>query len=327
MAPRKTTTAPRRTTPKTPPRVGQSTARPVLGAQQKRDAAKAAREAKDAARTASMVGAGLLVEHGETEDTDEVDAALATLDQTGDAVTVTVTAEFDADQAKLDAEPANTLAASRAAATAAAAAGTLPPPAESPRIAGARAQATSTARAFAWERDGHPLDPNEILVTFLIDRCSDEHTAPNQGRPFINENGRVFLHTEWFMAWILDEYNLVPPKSAVSRLFRDHDLWPRTFPFPGETYARGLYQGAAPKGTENIPRRGKATRAPAAPKAPPSPEIEALGDHLCLTLDAVLSNLHDENDAASGDILGALDKTDLAWLADRVARHLRTLKS
>lgn len=318
---------------KTTTRVGQSTARPVLTAAQKKAAAAAKRreklQANDRARAAAAESAAAEADElaADQDEMDAEDAALEALSNTTAEAAAAILAAVDADPERAEAimsgddvPKTSTLAAARAASTAAATAGELP--GRSPRVAAARA----SAQEFTWERSpGHPLDPNELLVTFLIERCSPDHNAPNDGRPFINTSGRVFLHTEWFMAWIKDGYSLTPPKGIVTKLFRSHSLEPRAFAFPGTNYSRGLYQGPAPTGTENIKRRQKAAGGGGGPAAttPPSPQIELLGDRLCLAIDQVFTVDDDPADPP----LAELDKTALAWLGLRVGRHIKTLVS
>ena len=112
--------------------------------------------------------------------------------------------------------------------------------------------------AFTW-----PIKPEKLFSEYLKARVTADADGPNRKQPFITETGVLRVHsTDWVAA--LTEQGIDAPKSAAAKVLRDAGLSVKSFPLPGEDRAFGFYTGPAPKGTEKLPRRAAAKRAPRA---------------------------------------------------------------
>jgi hypothetical protein len=119
----------------------------------------------------------------------------------------------------------------------------------------------ATPAGFEW-----PKAAAEVLLDYLSAEVSGDQDAPNHDRPFIDPNGVLRVHSDHWRGWLTDQ-GLSPSKGEAAAPLRDAGLGVRSFPLPGQNgKARGFYTGPAPKGTEDLPRRARATRAAAAPR-------------------------------------------------------------
>jgi hypothetical protein len=119
-------------------------------------------------------------------------------------------------------------------------------------------KAPATPVAFEW-----PQAPGKLLNAYLTARVTADEDGPARKQPFIGENGVLRVHSSDWVAW-LGAQGIHPGKSVAAAPLRDAGLGVRSFPIPGESFAYGFYTGPAPKGTEKLPRRKGAARAPRA---------------------------------------------------------------
>ena len=117
--------------------------------------------------------------------------------------------------------------------------------------------------AFQW-----PKAASAVLLDYLTARVSAEFDAEHPARPYINSNGKLFVHSTDWRDWLLEQ-GLAPSKSEAAKPLRDNVGVVRATPLPGMDKALGFYQGTAPKGTEKLPRRE--SRAASGPRAPRTP--------------------------------------------------------
>lgn len=105
--------------------------------------------------------------------------------------------------------------------------------------------------AFQW-----PKAASAVLLDYLTARVSAEFDPEHPARPYINSNGKLFVHSTDWRDWLLEQ-GLAPSKSEAAKPLRDNVGVVRATPLPGMDKALGFYQGTAPKGTENLPRRSR----------------------------------------------------------------------
>ena len=117
--------------------------------------------------------------------------------------------------------------------------------------------------AFQW-----PKAASAVLLDYLTARVSAEFDPEHPARPYINSNGKLFVHSTDWRDWLLEQ-GLAPSKSEAAKPLRDNVGVVRATPLPGMDKALGFYQGTAPKGTEKLPRRE--SRAASGPRAPRTP--------------------------------------------------------
>lgn len=153
----------------------------------------------------------------------------------------------------------------------------LPPPPPAPAAA-----ARHTVNPFG-DKTGAAL-----LVEYLKDQVSDAPDAPAKSKPYINSEGRVFLHSSWWHDWLVDHGHAMT-KAQAQKPLRDAGLSPRAVPVPELGHALGLYQGAAPAGTEDCPRRAGRARTATLATAP-NPEVQATADKLLAPLIAEIES-------------------------------------
>src|ERR1700733_7679122 len=123
--------------------------------------------------------------------------------------------------------------------------------------------------AFQW-----PKSAASVLLDYLSARVSAEFDPEHPARPYINSNGKLFVHSTDWRDWLL-ENGLAPSKSEAAKPLRDNVGVVRATPLPGMDKALGFYQGPALPGTEGLPRRE--SRAASGPRAPRNP-LSALND-------------------------------------------------
>src|SRR4051794_15261478 len=111
-----------------------------------------------------------------------------------------------------------------------------------------------------------PKDPQLVLGEYLAERVSADQDAPNRSLPFIS--GDVLrVHPSDWLSW-LGDHGMAAPKREALAVLKDAGLVQKVYALPGEDgRSRGFYTGAAPKGTEKLPRRVVA-RAQGKPRSP-----------------------------------------------------------
>jgi hypothetical protein len=124
-----------------------------------------------------------------------------------------------------------------------------------------KAKAAAAKPEFTW-----PKPPAKLLAEYLKARVTADADGPNRKQPFINEAGVLRVHSTDWMEWLAAN-DMAPSKGEAAKPLRDAGLAVRSFPLPGEDRAFGFYTGAAPAGTERLPRRA-GTRRAAAPRNP-----------------------------------------------------------
>jgi hypothetical protein len=143
------------------------------------------------------------------------------------------------------------------------------PEAVKPKPAKAKAAATATKSKaapakpeFEW-----PKPPAKLLGEYLKARVTADADGPNRKQPFINEGGVLRLHSTDWIEWLVSQ-GIAVSKSVAAEPLRAAGLAVKSFPLPGEDRAFGFYTGPAPAGTDKLPRRAGAARAPRAPRNP-----------------------------------------------------------
>jgi hypothetical protein len=110
--------------------------------------------------------------------------------------------------------------------------------------------------AFTW-----PKPANAVLLDYLTANVSDAAEAPNQGLPFITEDGTLRIRSEHWRDWLVEQ-GIAPSKMEATKPIRDLDYKMKPYALPGEGRSHGFYTGPAPEGTGDLPRRkgGRGTR-------------------------------------------------------------------
>ena len=98
--------------------------------------------------------------------------------------------------------------------------------------------------AFQW-----PKAASVVLLDYLTARVSAEFDPEHPARPYINSNGKLFVHSTDWRDWLLEQ-GLAPSKSEAAKPLRDNVGVVRATPLPGMDKALGFYQGPALPGTD-----------------------------------------------------------------------------
>lgn len=188
----------------------------------------------------------------------ELDAALTSNNNPTEDTTMSTTTETPAAEPKPAA--AKRTASKRAASKRAAAKPAAKPAAES--------------AGFEW-----PKPFAELLLEYLRERISTDADAPAKGLPHITESGILRVRGEDWREWLAAQ-EIAAPKAVAAAAMRDGLGIMKALPIAGEGRAMGFYQGPAPAGTEDLPRRAGG-RSAGAPKRSSNPfarfDAEALG--------------------------------------------------
>jgi len=115
---------------------------------------------------------------------------------------------------------------------------------------GAKAPKAAKVEApkFEW-----PKPAGELLVEYLTERVSAEFNAGQEARPYVNSNGRLFVHSTDWAEW-LDSKHIGGSKMDRAEPLRQIGQT-RATPIPGTDHRLAFYSGPVPKGAESLPRR------------------------------------------------------------------------
>lgn len=109
----------------------------------------------------------------------------------------------------------------------------------------------------------------ERLFEYLRDSVTTEFDPERELRPYVNANGKLFIHSSDWIEW-LTNHGTPFAKSEAAQPLRELGLVVRATPIPTKDYAKGFYQGALPAKVKDLPRR-ESRRAVAGPRATRNP--------------------------------------------------------
>lgn len=111
------------------------------------------------------------------------------------------------------------------------------------QIANGRA-ATATAKAGAPIKDTIGVDAGPMLRDYLEQEASVLPTAPNDEKPWVTEDGRVYVHSSQLIAYLERVHKgKTIEKRAVTSALKSLGLTVRAYPIPGEGRSLGYWQG------------------------------------------------------------------------------------
>jgi hypothetical protein len=104
-----------------------------------------------------------------------------------------------------------------------------------------------------------PKPAVEVLADYLAERNAPEFDTDNELRPYVNVNGKLFMHSEDWLAWLVAN-GMPASKSQAAKPLRELGLTVRATPIPTRDYAKGFYTGEVPAFAKDLPRRQPRTR-------------------------------------------------------------------
>lgn len=120
----------------------------------------------------------------------------------------------------------------------------------------------------------------ERLFEYLRDSVQAEFDPERELRPYVNSNGKLFIHSSDWINW-LTNHGTPFAKSEAAQPLRELGLVVRATPIPTKDYAKGFYQGTLPTKVKDLPRRESRRAAAGTPRASRNPfgrfEADALG--------------------------------------------------
>lgn len=124
------------------------------------------------------------------------------------------------------------------------------------QIANGRA-ATAVAKAGAPVQEALGVEPAAMLRDYLVQEASVLPTAPNDEKPWVTEDGRVYVHSSQLIAYLEGKHQgKTIEKRAVTGALKSLGLTVRAYPIPGEGRSLGYWQGKVDAAiTEGIGRR------------------------------------------------------------------------
>jgi len=170
----------------------------------------------------------------------------------------------------------------------------------------APAKPAAAKPAFEWPEGTKPRD---LLVEFLVERCSPDQDAPAQGRPYISGD-RMFTHGSWWIEWVSKKVGVEVPTRTALAVLKDAGLTAREMHFKQLGRAMAMYVGAPPAGTTNIARR-VVERTGGGPRPAPSEQAAKLAEQLVRHASAKLKDMSAE---------------ERAYIVRRLARELSATK-
>ena len=117
--------------------------------------------------------------------------------------------------------------------------------------------ANAQAKQGAPVQEALGVEPADMLRDYLVQEASVLPTAPNDAKPWVTEDGRVYVHSSQLITYLEGKHQgKTIEKRAVTGALKSLGLTVRAYPIPGEGRSLGYWQGKVDAAiTEGIGRR------------------------------------------------------------------------
>lgn len=143
------------------------------------------------------------------------------------------------------------------------------PAAKKPAAKSKETNVTATTTPPASSEYSWPKPATEVVFDYLRDSVQAEFDSERELRPYVNANGKLFIHSSDWIEWLIAN-GMPATKSQAAQPLRELGLVVRATPIPTKDYAKGFYQGALPTKVKDLPRR-ESRRTVAGPRATRNP--------------------------------------------------------